>query len=33
VHYDFMIGSPEVQVTGIMRDGTRVPVLHDAWQI
>jgi aminopeptidase len=34
VHIDFMIGSPEVQVTGITGDGQRVPVLRDgAWQI
>jgi aminopeptidase len=34
VHIDFMIGSPEVQVTGIAGDGERVPVLRDgAWQI
>jgi aminopeptidase len=26
-HIDFMIGSPEVVVTGIHPDGTRVPVL------
>src|SRR5205085_790021 len=29
IHVDFMIGSPEVQVTGITRDGDRVPVLRD----
>jgi aminopeptidase len=34
VHVDFMVGSPHVQVTGITRDGERVPVLRDAaWQI
>jgi aminopeptidase len=34
VHYDFMIGSPEVQVTGITTGGDRVPVLRaGAWQI
>ena len=34
IHVDFMIGSPEVQVTGIMRDGDRVPVLRDgAWAL
>jgi aminopeptidase len=34
VHIDFMIGSDEVQVTGITRDGERVPVLHGGeWQI
>ena len=34
IHVDFMVGSPEVQVTGITPDGTRVPVLRDAaWQV
>ena len=34
IHIDFMIGSPEVQVTGITRSGDRVPVLHQGrWQI
>jgi aminopeptidase len=34
VHIDFMIGSAEVDVTGITRDGERVPVLRDSsWQI
>jgi aminopeptidase len=34
VHVDFMIGSPEVDVTGITREGERVPVLRDStWQI
>ena len=34
IHVDFMIGSPEVQVTGITRDGDRVPVLRDgAWAL
>jgi aminopeptidase len=34
IHIDFMIGSPELQVTGITKDGDRVPVLHDGnWQI
>jgi aminopeptidase len=34
VHVDFMIGSAEVDVTGITRDGQRVPVLRQsAWQI
>ena len=32
IHIDFMIGSPEMQVTGVTRDGDRVPVLRDgAW--
>jgi aminopeptidase len=34
IHVDFMIGSPEVDVTGVTRDGERVPVLRGgAWQI
>jgi aminopeptidase len=34
IHLDFMIGGPQVDVTGITRDGERVPVLRDAtWQI
>lgn len=34
VHIDFMIGSPEVAVTGITRDGERVPVLvGERWRI
>lgn len=34
VHVDFMIGSPELAVDGITRDGAVVPVLRDgAWQI
>jgi aminopeptidase len=34
IHVDFMVGSPEVDVTGITRDGERVPVLRDAvWQV
>jgi aminopeptidase len=34
VHYDFMIGSPEVRVTGITAQGERVPALHDGvWQL
>jgi aminopeptidase len=33
-HIDFMIGSPELDVTGITADGEQVPVLRDgAWQI
>jgi aminopeptidase len=32
IHIDFMIGSPEVSVTGVTGDGERVPVLRDgAW--
>jgi aminopeptidase len=34
IHIDFMIGSPEIRVTGIEHGGDRVPVLVDgAWQI
>ena len=34
IHLDFMIGSAEVDVTGITRDGDRVPVLRQSvWQI
>jgi aminopeptidase len=34
IHVDFMIGSPEVDVDGITRDGDVVPLLRNgAWQI
>jgi aminopeptidase len=34
IHIDFMVGSPEVDVTGITREGERVPILREAaWQI
>jgi aminopeptidase len=34
VHYDFMIGSREVEVTGLAESGERVPILREgAWQI
>lgn len=34
IHIDFMIGSPEVDVTGLTADGERVPVLRGgAWQV
>ena len=34
IHVDFMVGSPEVDVTGITREGERLPVLRDStWQI
>ena len=34
IHIDFMIGSPEVDVTGVTAAGERVPVLRGgAWQI
>ncbi len=33
IHIDFMIGSPEVDVTGVGADGSRVPLLRGgAWQ-
>ena len=34
VHVDFMIGSPDLAVDGITRDGETVPVLRTgAWQL
>jgi aminopeptidase len=34
IHIDFMVGSPEVSVTGVTGDGTEVPLLREgAWQI
>ena len=34
IHIDFMIGGNDVSVTGITKDGERVPVLLDgSWQI
>ena len=34
IHIDFMVGSADVDVTGITREGERVPVLRDAaWQV
>ena len=34
IHIDFMIGSEEIAVTGLTRDGGRVPVLRaGAWQL
>jgi aminopeptidase len=34
IHIDFMVGSSEVDVTGVTQDGTEVPLLRDgAWQI
>ena len=34
IHIDFMIGSDELEVTGVTRDGERVPVLRGGdWQI
>jgi aminopeptidase len=33
IHIDFMVGGPEVDVTGITADGQRVPILREAaWQ-
>ena len=34
IHIDFMIGSDELEVTGLTADGERVPVLRGGdWQI
>ncbi len=34
IHVDFMIGSPEVSVDGITREGATVPLLRNgAWQV
>jgi aminopeptidase len=34
IHVDFMIGSPELEVTGVTNDGNRVPVLRSGdWQL
>jgi aminopeptidase len=34
IHIDFMIGSNDVAVTGVTRDGAEVPLLRDgAWQV
>ena len=34
IHIDFMVGSSEVDVTGVRTDGSEVPLLRDgAWQI
>jgi aminopeptidase len=34
IHVDFMIGSPELDVTGVTADGDRVPVLRGGdWQV
>jgi aminopeptidase len=34
IHIDFMIGRPELQVTGLTKDGERVPVLVEgAWRL
>ena len=34
IHTDFMVGGPDVTVTGITRDGSEVPLLvEDVWQL
>jgi aminopeptidase len=34
VHTDFMVGGPEVTVTGVMKDGKRIPIIeNDEWQL
>jgi aminopeptidase len=34
IHVDFMVGAPDVDVTGITREGKRIPVLREsAWQL
>ena len=34
IHIDFMVGSPELEVTGVTHDGTRVPVMREgAWRL
>jgi aminopeptidase len=34
IHVDFMIGSPELDVTGVTAEGERVPILRDGdWQV
>lgn len=34
IHIDFMVGSPDVDVTGVTADGVEVPLLREgAWQI
>ena len=29
IHVDFMVGSPDLSITGIRKDGTKVPVFVD----
>jgi aminopeptidase len=34
VHVDIMIGGPEIEVDGLLRDGSAVPLLRtDRWQL
>ena len=34
IHVDFMIGGDDVTVTGLLADGTEIPLLRDGtWQI
>jgi aminopeptidase len=34
VHTDFMVGGPEIAVTGLTRDGSEIPLLvEDVWQL
>jgi len=34
VHVDFMVGGPDVTVTGVKHDGTKVVLLQDGeWQV
>jgi aminopeptidase len=34
IHTDFMVGGPEVTVTGLTRDGREIPILReDVWQL
>ena len=34
IHIDFMVGSPELEVTGITHDGESIPVMRDgAWRL
>jgi aminopeptidase len=34
IHIDFMIGGDDVSVTGVARDGSRIPLLRGgAWQL
>jgi aminopeptidase len=34
IHIDFMVGSPELEVTGVTHDGERVPVMKEGvWQL